>query len=117
MTCDHKYVWPNGNCVDCGVLITAMPGHAEPRHFMLPRSNASEALLEGRRALQQRLDALMKYGTFSHLNGCDVTKQQILGRAQGNCDCGFEAAFAKAAASAAATNLERYGHLADHGGR
>ena len=35
--CKHPFVWPNGDCVQCGVLATTMPGHTEPTHIMVPR--------------------------------------------------------------------------------
>lgn len=35
--CAHPFVWPNGDCVECGVLATTMSGHTEPIHTMVPR--------------------------------------------------------------------------------
>jgi len=35
--CKHPFVWPDGDCVACGVLATTMPGHTEPHHTMVPR--------------------------------------------------------------------------------
>ena len=35
--CNHPFVWPDGNCVQCGVLATTMPGHTEPHHICVPR--------------------------------------------------------------------------------
>lgn len=36
-TCKHPFIWPDGNCVDCGVLATMFPGKVEDYHKMLPR--------------------------------------------------------------------------------
>lgn len=35
--CKHPEVWPDGNCVDCGVLATLFPGKSDA-HIMVPRS-------------------------------------------------------------------------------
>ena len=48
LDCKHPFVWPNGDCVECGVLATTMPGHTEPHHIMVPRRLAP--LLERRAA-------------------------------------------------------------------
>jgi hypothetical protein len=38
--CKHRYVWPDGVCVECDVLATTMPGKTEPAHLLIPRETA-----------------------------------------------------------------------------
>lgn len=37
MVCKHPFIYPDGNCTDCGVLATTMPGHVENYHQMVQR--------------------------------------------------------------------------------
>lgn len=37
MNCQHPFVYPNGDCTDCGVMATMMPGKVEDYHVMVCR--------------------------------------------------------------------------------
>lgn len=54
--CLHPTVWPNGDCIRCGVLATVFPGKSQ-RHVMVPRELPSVLL-----ALRDRARAAFQIG-------------------------------------------------------
>lgn len=92
--CRHPFVWPDGDCVECGRLATTMPGKTEPTHIMVPRKfeplanslpllrEAEEALHEMLKANNQLMPGLAQIAVqdYQNINEAPIKAEAVLSR-------------------------------------